>query len=167
VLTSLWKGGDTAKYWIWVVTSLNFVVPFAGFFNGFGSSHLSWATQLGGLDTVGFAVSQDLSAGALLVGVWACGTAFTAARLVVRLPRGRGSQTAAHDRSATPFRRALLTRGIPVTLSADGQGPSVEGVLRPWITLPSDIDRVLTKGSSMRSSSALCWRTTDQRAAES
>ncbi|HEX4269280.1 MAG TPA: M56 family metallopeptidase [Steroidobacteraceae bacterium] len=145
VLTSLWKGGDTAKYWIWVVTSVNFMVPFAGFFNGFGSSHLSWATQLGGLDTVGFEVSRNPSAGAVLLGVWACGAAFMAARLLLRLPRDRGSQRTRGDRNATPFRRRLLTRGVPVSLSAAGQGPSVEGVLRPRITLPPGIDDLLTE----------------------
>jgi bla regulator protein BlaR1 len=39
----------------------------------------------------------------------------------------------------------LLTRGVPVSLSAAGQGPSVEGVLRPRITLPPGIDDLLTE----------------------
>ena len=39
VLTSLWKGNATWKYWIWVATSLNFIVPLGGFFNRFGASH--------------------------------------------------------------------------------------------------------------------------------
>ena len=142
VLTSLWKGGETAKYWIWVVTSVNFMVPFAGFFNGFGSSRLAWATQLGGLDTVGFEVSRNLSAGAVLLGVWACGAVYMAARLLLRLPRG---QRTTGGRNAMPFRRRVLTRDVPVTLSAAGQGPFVEGLLRPRITLPAGIDRLLTE----------------------
>lgn len=145
VLTSLWKGADNAKYWIWVVTSLNFAVPFAGFFNGFGSARLSWATQLGGLDTVGFEVSRNLSAGAILLCVWACGAAFMAARLLLRLPRNRGSpRTTTGSRDIAPFRRRFPTGVVPVTLSAAGQGPSVEGVLRPRITLPPDIAGLLT-----------------------
>ena len=63
-LTSLWRGAATAKYWIWVATSLNFLVPFAGFFNGFGASRISWATQLGGLDAVGIGISRNLPLGA-------------------------------------------------------------------------------------------------------
>lgn len=145
ILTSLWKGGETVKYWIWVVTSINFMVPFAGFFNGFGSSHLSWATQLAGLDRVGYDISQNLSAGAVLVGVWLCGTAFMALRLLVRLPQGSGSQGTTGGRNATPFRRRVLTRGVPVILSAAGQGPSVEGVLRPHISLPLGIEDFLTE----------------------
>ena len=142
ILTSLWKGGETAKYWIWVVTSVNFMVPFAGFFNGFGSSRLAWATQLGGLDTVGFEVSRNLSAGAVLLGVWACGAVYMAARLLLRLPR---AQRTTGGRNAMPFRRRVLTRDVPVTLSAAGQGPFVEGLLRPRITLPAGIDRLLTE----------------------
>jgi len=140
ILTSLWKGGETAKYWIWVVTSVNFMVPFGGFFNGFGSAHFSWATQLAGLDRVGYDISQNLSAGAVLVGVWLCGAGFMAMRLLVRLPRGRGSQGTPSGRNAMPFRRRVLTRDVPIILSAPGQGPSVEGVLRPHIALPRGIE---------------------------
>jgi beta-lactamase regulating signal transducer with metallopeptidase domain len=145
VLTSLWKGGETAKYWIWVATSVNFMVPFAGFFNGFGSSHLAWATQLGGLDRVGFDISRNSSAGAVLLGVWLCGAAFMVARLLVRLPRDRGNQHAAGDHETAPLMGRLLTHEVPVTLSAAGHGPSVEGVLHPRISLPLGIDGVLTE----------------------
>lgn len=145
ILTSLWKGGETVKYWIWVVTSVNFMVPLAGFFNGFGSSHLSWATQLAGLDRVGYDVSRNLSAGALLLAVWLCGAGFMAARLLVRLPRHRDSQRTTGGCDTAPLRRQLLARGVPVTVSAVGQGPSVEGVLRPRISLPAGIDDVLTQ----------------------
>jgi beta-lactamase regulating signal transducer with metallopeptidase domain len=145
ILTSLWKGGETAKYWIWVVTSVNFMVPFAGFFNGFGASRLSWATQLGGLDRVGFDISRNFSAGAALLAVWLCGAALMAARLWVRLPRDRESQHNPVGHDGASFKGRSLTYGIPVTLSAAGQGPSVEGVLRPRICLPLGIDDVLTE----------------------
>jgi beta-lactamase regulating signal transducer with metallopeptidase domain len=145
ILTSLWKGGETVKYWVWVVTSINFMVPFAGFFNGFGSSHLSWATQLAGLDRVGYDISQNLSAGAVLLGVWLCGAGLMAARLLVRLRRDRGSQHAAGSSNATPFKHRLLPQGVPVSLSASGRGPSVEGILRPHICLPLGIDGFLTE----------------------
>lgn len=145
VLTSLWKGGDTAKYWIWVATSVNFTVPFAGFFNGFGSSHLSWATQLGGVDRIGFEVSRSLSIGVVVLGVWLCGAVFMAARLLVRLPPHRADPRTTGGHNSTPLTRRLLTRGVPVTLSATGHTPSVEGVLRPQIILPPGIDGLLTE----------------------
>src|SRR5690349_2661393 len=73
------------------------------------------------------------------------GAAFMALRLLMRLPRDRKSQRATGSRNAMPFGRGLLTRGVPVILSAAGQGPSVEGVLRPQITLPPGIDGLLTE----------------------
>jgi beta-lactamase regulating signal transducer with metallopeptidase domain len=142
VLTSIWKGGATAKYWIWVATSLNFMVPLGGFFNGFGASRLSWATQLGGLDDVGIGISRNVTAGAVLLGVWLCGAAFMFARLLVRVHRGRRQEHIAGGGSA-PLERRFLAHGVPVTLSAAGQGPSVDGVLRPYISLPLGIDRLL------------------------
>jgi uncharacterized membrane protein len=45
-LTSVPSASATWKYWIWVATSVNFMVPLGGFFNGFGASRVSWATQL-------------------------------------------------------------------------------------------------------------------------
>src|SRR3984893_6241244 len=89
VLTSLRKGNATWKYWIWVATSLNFVVPLGGFFNRFGASRISWATQLSGLDDVGIGVSRNLTVGAVLSGVWLFGAVFMLARLLLRMPRDR------------------------------------------------------------------------------
>jgi beta-lactamase regulating signal transducer with metallopeptidase domain len=141
VLTSTWNGAATAKYWIWVATSLNFMVPLGGFFNGFGASRISWATQLGGLDDVGIGISRNLTTGAVLLAVWLCGAAFMFARLLVRLHRDRRDEGTACG--CAQLTRRLLARGVPVTLSAAGQGPSVGGVLRPHISLPLGIDRLL------------------------
>ena len=85
LLTSLWKGDATWKYWIWVATSLNFIVPLGGFFNRFGASPVPWATQLGGLDDVGIGISRNLTVGAVLLGVWLSGAVFMLARLLLRL----------------------------------------------------------------------------------
>jgi len=145
VLTSIWSGAATAKYWIWVATSLNFMVPFAGFFNGFGASRISWATQLGGLDDVGIGISRNLTVGAVLLGVWLCGAGFMFARLLVRLHRDRRDQNTPGPRSGAPLEQRFLAQGVPVTLSAAGQGPSVDGVLRPHISLPLGIDRLLNE----------------------
>jgi bla regulator protein blaR1 len=143
-LTSIWHGAATAKYWIWVATSLNFLVPLGGFFNGFGASHVPWATQLGGLDDVGIGISRNLTAGAVLLGVWLCGAAFMFGRLLVRLRRHRHDRGTESGCNATLLRRPLLAHGVAVTLSAAAQGPSVDGVLRPYISLPLGIDRLLT-----------------------
>lgn len=143
-LTSLWNGAATAKYWIWVATLLNFMVPLGGFFNGFGATHVSWATQLGGLDDFGIGISRNLTAGAVLLGGWLCGAIFMSVRLLVRLRRDRRDERAARGGNAAPLQRRFLAHGVPVTLSAAGQGPSVDGVLRPHICLPLGIDRLLS-----------------------
>jgi len=143
VLTSIQGASATWKYWIWVITSINFMVPLGGFFNAFGASRVSWATQLGGLDEVGIGISRNLIGGAALFGVWLCGASFMFARLLVRLYRDRRDESTAGARSSARLKRRFLAHGVPVTLSAAGQGPSVDGVLRPHISLPLGIDRML------------------------
>jgi bla regulator protein blaR1 len=145
-LTSIWKGAATAKYWIWVATSLNFLVPLGGFFNAFGASHVSWATQLGGLDDVGIGLSRNLTVGALLLGVWLSGATLMVVRLLVRVRRDRRERSTAGGCNSAPIGRHFLARGVPVTLSAASQGPSVDGILRPYISLPLGIEGLLTDG---------------------
>lgn len=142
-LTSIQGATATWKYWIWVATSINFMVPLGGFFNGFGASRVSWATQIHGLDDIGIGVSRHLTAAAVLFGVWLFGAAVMVARLTVRLHRDRRDTNAAGDRTTAPLKRRFLEHGIPVTLSPTGEGPLVDGVLRPRISLPLGIDRVL------------------------
>jgi beta-lactamase regulating signal transducer with metallopeptidase domain len=105
---------------------------------------VSWATQLAGLDDVGIGISRNLTAEAVLLGVWVCGASFMIARLLLRLHRDRRDDGIAGGRNTTPLERRFLAHGIPVALSAAGQGPSVDGVLRPYISLPVGIDRLLT-----------------------
>lgn len=145
-LTSLWKGAATAKYWIWVATSLNFLVPFAGFFNGFGATRIPWATQLAGLDAVGVGISRNLTLGALLFTVWLAGALLMSVRLLARIARDRRETPARAGLTAAVFGRgAALARGVPLRISAAGEGPSVDGVLRPHISLPLGIDRLLSE----------------------
>ena len=144
VLTSLWNGTATAKYWIWVATLINFMVPLAGFFNGFGATRVSWATQLGGLADFGIGISRNLTAAAVLLAVWLCGAIFMSVRLLVRLHRDRPDEEAPGGSSAASLKRRFLAHGVPVTVSAAGQGPLVDGVLRPRICLPLGIDRLLS-----------------------
>jgi beta-lactamase regulating signal transducer with metallopeptidase domain len=144
-LTSIRGGSATWKYWIWVATSVNFIVPLAGFFNGFAASRISWARQLEGLDDVGIGISRDLTVGAVLLGVWLLGAAFMIARLFMRLRQVRRDEGAAGGRNTVPVEHYFRTRGIPVTLSRAAQGPSVDGVLRPHISLPLGIDRLLNE----------------------
>jgi beta-lactamase regulating signal transducer with metallopeptidase domain len=145
VLTSLWNGNATWKYWIWVATSLNFIVPLGGFFNRFGASPVSWATQLSGLDDVGIGISRNLAVGAMVFGAWLIGAVFMLARLVLRMRRdGRHVRVAVGQNSAR-LKQRFLAHGVPVRLSVMGEAPSVEGVLRPHISLPQGVDRLLSE----------------------
>jgi beta-lactamase regulating signal transducer with metallopeptidase domain len=67
------------------------------------------------------------------------------ARLLVRLRRDRRDESPAGVRNATPLKHRFQAQGIPVTVSAAGQGPLVDGVLRPHISLPLGIDRLLNE----------------------
>jgi len=116
-LTSIHGATATWKYWIWVATSVNFMVPLGGFFNGFGASHVSWATQLHGLDDIGIGISRHLTAAAVLFGVWLFGAAAMFARLIVRLHRDRRDASAESSCKAPPLKHRFLEHGIPVTLS--------------------------------------------------
>lgn len=80
-------------------------------------------------------------AGTVLLGIWLCGATFMLARLLVRLHRDRRDQGTAGRVASSE--RDFPTRGIPVTVSPAAQGPSVDGVLRPRISLPCGIDRLL------------------------
>jgi len=142
-LSSIRSASATWKYWIWVVTSLNFAVPLAGFFDRFGASHVSWAQQLGGLDAVGIALSHHLTAGAVLVGVWTCGTTLMLGRLVRRVRADRRDAHSAAD--PQPPVRGFHLHGVPVRYTGSAQSPSVEGFVRPNISLPRGIDRMLSK----------------------
>ena len=147
-LTSMWNGSAAWKYWIWVATLLNLILPFGGFFDRFGASSVSWATQLPGLDEVGMQISRHLAAGGVLLAVWLCGTVFMAGRLIARLRNDRADATAAAiaaARRATELQPSFRAQGVPVRLSGAERGPSVEGVLRPYISLPAGIGRLLSQ----------------------
>jgi beta-lactamase regulating signal transducer with metallopeptidase domain len=139
LLTSVWNGSATWKYWIWVATLLNFILPFGGFVDRFGASSVSWATQLPGLDEVGMGISRHLAAGGVLLAVWLCGAVFMAARLIACVQKDR------RDAGTAGLTPSFLTHGVPVRLSATGQEPSVDGLLRPYISLPRRIARLLSK----------------------
>jgi beta-lactamase regulating signal transducer with metallopeptidase domain len=145
LLTSVSRANATWKYWIWVATLLNFMLPFGGFLDRFGASSVSWATQLPGLDEVGMGISRHLEAGALLLAIWLGGALFMATRLIVRVRNDRRDAGAAVGEGMTGAKPSFLAQGVPVRLSAASREPSVDGVLRPYISLPSGIERVLSR----------------------
>lgn len=145
VLTSIWTGNATWKYWIWVATSLNFIVPIGGFFIRFGASPVSWATQLSGLDDVGIGISRNLTVGVVVFGMWLSGAVFMLARLLLHVRRDRRDERLAVDQDSARLKQRFLAHGVPVRLSAVREAPSVDGVLRPHISLPQGVDLLLSE----------------------
>ena len=147
MVTSVRSLSATWKYWIWVATSLNFIVPVGGFFDGFGAVHVPWATQLRALGDFGLVVSRNASLGAPLLAVWLLGVTGMLTRLLVRIALDRRAARAVVTApGADAVRSELLSHGVPVRIIAAGEGPSVDGLLRPRISLPQGIERLLSEG---------------------
>jgi beta-lactamase regulating signal transducer with metallopeptidase domain len=144
-LSAVPRGSATVKYWIWVVASLNFLVPVAGFLDGFGGVSVSWANELRTFGDFGVALSRNVPATACLLAVWALGAGLMLARLLSRIrAEQREAGALAAEQAPAPaigFRR----RGIPVRFARTRQAPAVAGVLHPHIALPEGIEQLLSE----------------------
>ena len=139
-LTSIIRGTATTKYWVWVATSLNFVLPLGAVIDKSLAAHLSWAKPLGVIGDAGLRIADN----ATMVGaVWFLGAMLMAGRLFWRIRADRRDARA--GQSATDSKRNFLVQGTPVRFSPAGNAPVVDGVLRPQIYLPYEIDRLLKK----------------------
>jgi beta-lactamase regulating signal transducer with metallopeptidase domain len=118
LLTSLPGTSATARYWIWVATSANFLLPVGALVDTLSAYRLTWAAPLPFVGGAANAVSTSRFAAALAL-VWAAGAILMAARLARRIRLER-----------RVFPRSAV--------------PAVDGVLRPRISLPEGIDRLLT-----------------------
>ena len=143
-LTSIRGGSATTKYWIWVATSLNFVLPVGAMADKLWASHLSWATPLGIIGDFANTISRGRIAAILSV-VWLLGATLMVARLFSRIHADRRDAQAAADQSAHESKRGFLAHGVPVRFAENRQAPAVAGVLRPYISLPNGIDRLLSE----------------------
>jgi len=139
-LTSIVRSTATTKYWVWVATSLNFVLPLGAVLDKSLAAHLSWAKPLGVIGEAGLRIADN----ATMVGaVWLLGSMLMAGRLCLRIRAGRRDAQA--SQSAADSKLNFLVQGTPVRFSPARSGPVVDGVLRPHICLPDGIDRLLTK----------------------
>lgn len=136
-LTSFRGASATTKYWIWVVTSLNFIVPVGAIVDRVWGAQLTWAAPLGVVGDFAYTVSAGPSAVALSV-VWLAGAIAMLARLRSRIRAERREGEVASGRPS------YFARGIPVRVGGR-QAPAVDGILRPTISLPAGIDRVLSR----------------------
>lgn len=144
VLTSIPRGSATTKYWIWVATSLNFILPLGAVLDKFWASHLSWATPLGAFGDVASSISRGRAAAVLCV-VWLLGATFMLTRLCLRIRADHRDAQAMAGESAFDASPSLPGYGVPVMFVGSRQAPAVDGVLHPHISLPTGIDRLLSE----------------------
>jgi beta-lactamase regulating signal transducer with metallopeptidase domain len=138
-LTSFRRASATTKYWLWVVTSLNFILPLGALLDKSFAAHLRWARPLSLIGDAGLRIADNA---AWIGAIWLLGTIFMATRLCLRIRTGRRDSCSGHDTNSTP---GFLVQGIPVRYVATRRGPVVDGVLRTQISLPHGIDQLLTE----------------------
>ncbi len=142
VLTSVRGTSATTKYWIWVVTVFNFVVPVGAWIDKLWAPHLAWAAPLGAIGGPVWDMTQGRTA--LVLGVtWVMGALIMLVRLISRLRRDRREVQVPADRHDVTF--SFLADGIPVSFDSGHPAPAVGGVLYPRILLPTGIDRLLNR----------------------
>ncbi|HLK68367.1 MAG TPA: M56 family metallopeptidase [Bryobacteraceae bacterium] len=145
LLTSIPRGSGTIKHWIWVATSLNFILPLGAIADKSLARHLAWASPLGVIGGVGLRIAEDGVLASVLATVWLLGVALMFTRLCLRL-RAERSAPGLDDHSGDDQQPAFFSQGVPVRFGRPSQAPLVSGLLRPRISLPSGIDRLLSKG---------------------
>jgi Zn-dependent protease with chaperone function len=105
LLTSMPRGSATAKYWIWVATSLNFLLPLGALPGRWWPSEVGWFT----------APAPHLpSPGSLFLTVWALGALIMLARLAFRRDVAAGPRVEGLLRP-----RICIPDGIERVLSAE------------------------------------------------
>jgi Zn-dependent protease with chaperone function len=136
--TSIRGGSATTRYWIWVLTSLNFALPVGAMVDALWSRRLSWAAPLGVVGEFAARVARGPAAPVLGM-VWLLGALLMLGRVFVRMRAECRDAPSAAD-PAPKF----VADGVPVRFAVTRRVPAVDGVLRPHISLPEGIDRLLT-----------------------
>jgi beta-lactamase regulating signal transducer with metallopeptidase domain len=144
ILTSIPRGSATAKYWIWVATSLNFILPTGALLDKLWASHLSWAAPLGVVGDAANRLSRSPAA-PLIAFAWLFGAILMLRRVFSRIRAERRDAEATTRRGGVDSRPGFLAHGVPVRFAAARQGPAVDGILRTQISLPDGIDRLLSE----------------------
>jgi beta-lactamase regulating signal transducer with metallopeptidase domain len=141
-LTSILPASATTKYWIWVATALNFVLPSGALIDRFWAMHLTWARPLGAIGEPVWDMTQGRTAVILGV-IWMTGGFCMLGRLILRIGRERREARAMFPLTDGGLTPTFLADGIPVSFGDRQSGPAVRGVLCPRILLPVDIERLL------------------------
>ena len=142
VLTSFRGSSATTKYWMWVVTAFNFIVPVGAGIDKLWTPRLAWAAPFGAIGGPVWDMTQGRTA-LLLVVTWLTGALTMLVRLIARLRREYCEVQVSADRHDVPS--SFVADGIPVSFESRHPTPAVGGVLYPRILLPIGIDRLLNR----------------------
>ena len=123
VVTSSRFGASSAavKYWIWVATSINFVLPVGVLVDRFRPPEVSWVLPL---EDFGNVIARRGALGFALAATWAVGFLALLVRLFLRIRADRTVRAAAS--SPGPGWEApggLRARGVPVRFESGGRAP--------------------------------------------
>lgn len=144
VLTSIRNASATTKYWVWVVTAFNFLVPLDALIDKLWTRHLAWAAPLGVIGGPIWDMTQGRTAVVLAL-IWMTGAFCMLIRLISRIRKEHREDQALTVLRANHVTSSFVAHGIPVSFDARLPGPSVRGVFHPQISLPSGIERLLNK----------------------
>jgi beta-lactamase regulating signal transducer with metallopeptidase domain len=109
------------------------------------ASYLSWAAPLSDVSAVGDGILRNAPAAAVLGVAWLLGATLMFTRLCLRIRAEGRDAPAMSRRGAHGQSPSFLAHGVPVKFADSWQVPAVDGVLRPRISLPNGIDRLLTE----------------------
>jgi beta-lactamase regulating signal transducer with metallopeptidase domain len=144
VLTSIRGASATTKYWVWVVTAFNFVVPSGALIDKIWAPHLTWARPLGAIGGPIWNMTEGRNAVMPAV-IWIAGTFFMLMRLMSRIRRERLEAQAPAQLGDRRVTSNFVADGIPVSFGDGHPSPAVRGVLYPRILLPIGIDQLLNQ----------------------
>jgi len=144
MLTSIRDASATTKYWIWVVTVFNFIVPTGALVDKLWAPHLMWAAPLGAIGGPIWDITQGRTA-VVLAAIWVAGASAMLLRLISRIRRERREAQALAGLGEQDVKSGFVAHGIAVSFDGKHPSPAVRGVLNPQILLPIGIDRVLSQ----------------------
>jgi len=141
-LTSILRASATTKYWIWVATAFNFVLPSGALIDKLWAPHFTWARPLGAIGGPVWDMTQSRIAFIIAV-IWMTGAFSMLSRLISRTSRERRESQSMAPLSDGGLTSSFLADGIPVSFGDRHPSPAVSGVLYPRILLPIGMDRLL------------------------
>ena len=143
-LTSILRASATTKYWIWVATAFNFVLPSGALIDKLWAPHLTWARPLAVIGDPVWDMTQGRTAVILGV-IWMTGGFSMLMRLISRIRKERREAKVPDGLNDRGDTSNFVTDGIPVSFGNSHPSPAVRGVLSPRILLPTGIDRLLSQ----------------------